>query len=327
MASRRPLVLAAANAALLAAFGAFVLRESGLATRPVDALAQLPHGQMMTFGWGPPTGSFEVPMEGGEIVWHGTYGNVVDNMIWYFGVYERAESLLSKELLAIHPGGYLDVGANFGNHALFLSTTATEVHAIEPWPPALERLQTNLAANPSKKVFIHPVGYGNEPGTLPFYPPPEGSFVVGSFDQAFAHGDEEVIDLPIVVADQHLVEVGAGKMGLVKVDIEGFERFALEGMRDTLVAQRPIVMFELNVTDGGFQSREALAATFPKNYEFWEVQLDPPWALNFGFAIWFYGSEATGHYQLRPLGDLRRLNAIAVPAEDVPAIQALAARG
>jgi len=323
--TQRSWLLVGGNAVLVLVVLAVMLRSSGLATAPVSALGQLPNGRLMVPRTAP-DGDFVKQLEGGRITWHGTYGNVVDNMIWYFDLYERAECLLSKELLAIQPGGYLDVGANFGNHSLFLSSFATEVHAIEPFPPALVQMRKNVDANEGSNVSVHAVGYGNENGVLPFYPPPDGSFVVGTFDEGFAMGDGDVIELPVVIGDEHLADVGAGRFGLVKVDIEGFERFALEGLRETLVAQRPIVMFELNLTDGGFRSLESLNATFPENYEYWEVDLDPEWQVNLGFAIWYYGSEATGHYELRPLGELRRLNALAVPAEHAAAVRELAGR-
>ncbi len=303
--------------------GLVLLRHSGLASRPAQALAALPHGQWFVPG-SAPEGAFEAPLEGGKVKWVGTYGNVVDNMIFHFGLYERGECHLARELLEEAGGGFLDVGANFGNHSFYLAPYATEVHAIEPWPPALERMRAIQAANPGVKVNIHPVGYANEPGTLPFYPPPEGSFVVGSFDPDFADAHAEPQLLPLVVADEHLRSVGAGELGLVKCDIEGYERFALEGMAETLRRDRPIVMFELNLTDGGFRSMDQLTATFPEDYSFFEIDTDPEWMIPLGRAAWYYGSEATGRYHLRPLGELRRLNALAVPKEHRAFVETLA---
>jgi FkbM family methyltransferase len=317
--------LVAALALATATVAAIALQDSGLATSPGRALAALPHGQLFVPST-LPDGRFDKLLEDGPIRWQGFPGNVVDNMIWHFGLYERAECLLAAELLKATGGGYLDVGANFGNHAFFLAPHATEVHAVEPWPPAVQRFRAIEALNDQPHVHLHEVGYSNEAGSLPFYPPPEGSFVVGTFAEDFAVEGSEPIQLPLVVPDEHLEEVGAGRFGLIKVDIEGYERLALEGMQRTLERDRPVVMFELNLTDGGFKTEALLRDTFPDDYVFWEIDLDPRWMVGLAGVGWYYGSEATGLYHLQPLGELRRLNALAVPTEHLEAVKALAAR-
>ncbi|MCB9684196.1 MAG: FkbM family methyltransferase [Alphaproteobacteria bacterium] len=314
--TRPKLLIAGLSVVVVLLAGITVLRDSGLATSPGRALAAMPHGTVFSPRTAP-TGKFTVTMQGGRVEWEGEYGNVVDNMIYHFGVYEKGEVTLLRKMLGAMGGSFLDVGANFGNHSLWLSDVAEKVHAIEPWPPAVVRMRRELEVNPDiTNVVVHPVGYSNEPGTLPFYVPPDGSFVVGTFDPTFLglEGRKE-IPLPLVTGDAHLAEVGAGRIGVMKVDIEGFERYAFIGLKDTLTRDRPAVLFEVNVTEGGFSSMEQLQQTFPPDYEFWEIELDPPWLLDFVLFGWFYGSEATGRYHLEPMTDFHRTNALALPKE------------
>lgn len=314
--TRPQVLIAALAAAALLGGGAVILRDSGLATAPGRALAALPHGTLFSPHTAP-SGAFTVPMTGGRVTWEGQYGNVVDNMIWHFGVYEKGEVTLLRKLLEQTGGAFVDVGANVGNHSLWLADVAEEVHAVEPWPPVVQRLRRELEVNPGiTNVRVHAVGYSNEPGTLPYFAPPEGTFVVGTFDPTFLglEGRKE-IPLPLVAGDTHLAEVGAGRVGVLKVDIEGFERYAFEGLRQTMERDRPAILFELNVTEGGFQSLEQLRATFPADYEFHAITLDPPWMLDLVAFGWFYGSEATGRYHLEPITHFHRTNALALPKE------------
>ena len=169
------------------------------------------------------------------------YDNAVDRLIYHFGASEKPEVELMVRLAEAFDGALVDVGANVGGHALYVAPYVEFVHAIEPWPPVVERLRRNIAANPGlTNVAVHPVGYGNEPGSMDFYPPPDGLMTIGSFNaDSLPQGRPDPIKLPILRADDHLRDVGAGRIGIVKCDIEGYERFAFEGMRETLWRDRP----------------------------------------------------------------------------------------
>jgi hypothetical protein len=55
------------------------------------------------------------------------------------------------------------------------------------------------------------------------------------------------------------------------MDIEGFEKPALEGLRRVLEASRPIIVFEMSLSNDNpvaFKNRQELDAAFPKNYQF-----------------------------------------------------------
>ncbi|MBX2799850.1 MAG: FkbM family methyltransferase [Myxococcales bacterium] len=291
-------------------------RSSGLYSQPTVALAAMPHGMWFTPA-SAPTGAFQATLSEGAAVWEGSYDNVVDNMIFHFGLYEKAEVLLLDRLAVAMGGEVLDVGANLGNHTLFVARHADVVHAVEPWPPAVARLKRNLELNPdTRNVRVHELGYANEPGSLPFHPPPGDALGVGTFDDTFLPENRPApVELPLVTADAHLAEVGAGRVGVVKCDIEGFERYAFEGMAQTLRRDRPAVLFELNPTEGGFTHRAQLEQTFPTDYSFYEVVTDPPWYLDLVFTGWMYGSDATGRYRIRPLHGFDRKNALALPNE------------
>jgi len=56
---------------------------------------------------------------------------------------------------------------------------------------------------------------------------------------------------------------------LIKIDVEGFEKSALQGLRNTLANDRPVVVCELTYgRDLSIISMEELSSLFPQNYSF-----------------------------------------------------------
>jgi len=208
---------------------------------------------------------------------------------------------------------------------VFVAKYAKTVHAIEPYPPVLNTLNTLVTKNNADNVVVHAVGYSNEEGTLPFFAPSDENLGTGSFDPDFSVNNRKIGDLPLVIGDKHLASIGANRIDSIKVDIEGYERYALQGLRETLAANRPVVVIEINPTDGGFNSRAELDATFPKNYEYYYLLRGARPTRNmlyiydyFGYR-YAYGPIVRGDYRLESFDFVfnRQSNIVATPLEKV----------
>ncbi|MEN8160392.1 MAG: FkbM family methyltransferase, partial [Myxococcota bacterium] len=82
---------------------------------------------------------------------------------------------------------------------------------------------------------------------------------------------DHVTELEIVTGDSIFAGQPPIRIDLVKMDIEGYEKPALRGLRATLAASRPIVVVEITIDPGlelGFHSERELRAAFPGDYEF-----------------------------------------------------------
>lgn len=259
----------------------------------------------------------------------GQTDNVVDWYVHAFGAWERPELQAMQEILAVaNPEGdgvAVDVGANVGTHSLFLSRHAKTVHSVEPWPTVLVRLENVVRENAIENIVIHPVGVASEPGTMPFNVPPDFNLGMGSFSKSLAEDrdfDGKVLDLPLVVADDYFSEKGVEHIDLIKIDIEGFEKPALQGFRKMLDRDRPLVFMELNVkNEEGFHSEQELRETFPLNYSFFEIHHPPQFDFRLpGGTLLTCGNE-DGEYSLEPFGmtfDRDSRNLVAVPDDLVP---------
>ena len=193
----------------------------------------------------------------------GNTRNQVDAFVLYYGAWEKPKLTFLRDVMTTvysNQGVFLDVGANTGQHSLFMSRHARQVHAFEPYEPVLQRLRTHLETNHLSNVVVHPVGLGDKNAKLPFFSPPETNLGTGSFIPGFNQLNKSYAELEIVVGDEALKKAGVGSVALIKMDIEGFEKPALQGLRQTLTANRPVVLFELTIdpaNDVGFKSTGA----------------------------------------------------------------------
>ena len=76
------------------------------------------------------------------------------------------------------------------------------------------------------------------------------------------------------------------KSDIIKADVEGYEKFVLEGLKETLKRDRPLLVIELSSsTRESLGSAEAFAALFPEDYHFYYFSS---------------GNYDTGNYRLAP---------------------------
>lgn len=213
---------------------------------------------------------FEIPFYG--MTYRGNVVNYIDRMVYFCGAHEKYMLYLFRDLIKNNPGKYevfLDIGANVGNHALYMSQLVGEVHAFEPYAKVRASLEENIRINDLRNIHVHPVGLGNEEKKFPFYAPPDENLGAGSFFADHQDYNTYLGELQVVVGDQWLRGLNIRRVDLIKMDIEGYERFALEGLQETLRRNRPVVVMELSPkTRETLGSMDALKALFPENYSF-----------------------------------------------------------
>lgn len=93
----------------------------------------------------------------------------IDKYIYTEGIYERRVLDFLDQMLPTG-GVMLDIGANIGNHAIFLRNKFSQIHCFDPNPIAVERLAANIDLNgESDRIVVHPVGLGDEDSDLYFH--------------------------------------------------------------------------------------------------------------------------------------------------------------
>jgi FkbM family methyltransferase len=167
---------------------------------------------------------------------------VVSSALIYADWPEFTELMFLRRFL--RPGeAVLDVGANVGHISLLLSDVVGpgSLFAFEPTPVTFGRLTENWRLNGWATDQLFPVAIGSRRGRVrvPDVPCP---VTTNSLTDADTAGTVAVSLVPL---DDYRPLLGGRRIGLLKVDVEGYEPEAFRGATQVLAQDRPrIIMFE-----------------------------------------------------------------------------------
>lgn len=211
----------------------------------------------------------------------GNLSNNIEFNIYYFGAFEKPLLYFLRDTLSNLPDSrsvFCDIGANIGQHSLFVSTQVDEVHAFEPYNKVSQRLRHHIALNEIDNIKIHEVGLSDNKSSMNFYAPTGRNQGIGSFDAStVSKGNKIAGKLNLVRGDDYLTEQSIDDISLMKIDVEGFEKLALAGLQQTLSKWRPIIVCEISY--GGalsFQDLDEFEASLPPDYTLFTFDIRKP---------------------------------------------------
>lgn len=142
---------------------------------------------------------------------------------------------------ALRPGDvFVDVGANIGWYSLLAADIvgpAGRVHAFEIDRRALRCLRRTVAANPDLAIDVHAVAVGERDREACFSPAAE----IGHGRLVPEPTGERV---PVRALDSFFAP-DAGRIAVIKIDVEGAELLVLQGAARTIEHHRPLIVCEL----------------------------------------------------------------------------------
>ena len=164
----------------------------------------------------------------------------------------------------LSPGDHvLDIGANIGNHTIYLCATADcRVTAFEPNTELSATLRRSVSLNGlGEKIRIVEAGAGARPGTAHFASAkPEN---LGA--QSLSVTDDPSNEIKIVTLDD---TDGLDDVRMIKIDVEGMELQVLEGSLKLLERARPIIYVEALNEELFLALDRCLSAL---GYSFWDT--------------------------------------------------------
>jgi FkbM family methyltransferase len=218
---------------------------------------------------------FEVDFFGQK--YRGDLAHYIDWMVFCYGSAATSEVSLLREIVkAIRsrnpgPSVFLDIGANAGHHTLFMAAHADQVIAFEPYPPLQRQIQAKVDHNGLTNVKLIPFGLGEKDVVLDYYPG-GGNTGVGTF----LPDEEEIRTKPVKLkirnGDSLLEELGADRLTVLKVDVEGFEASVFRGLSRRIQDDRPVILTELSdESRKQFGSEESFRQAFYSDAHFLAV--------------------------------------------------------
>ncbi len=156
----------------------------------------------------------------------------------YFKIAKAMEFVTSRKLA-------IDIGGHIGFWSMWLAEEFDSVHAFEPASEHAECFSRNLAG---KNVALHRCALGSSDGVAGLSVNAENSG-----KSCMSKGE----DIQVRTLDSFSFQ----DVGLIKIDVEGYEPEVLEGAADTIKRCKPLVVFEDNGQHEryGFEDPHAVA--------------------------------------------------------------------
>lgn len=148
---------------------------------------------------------------------------------------------------------FLDIGANVGNHAIFMAKVlnAEKVYAFEANPSTADILKLNILLNGASQtidISYVGIGLGDKLGHFQVEYPQINN--IGAARLVEAEGREQTDAAKVMVCPLDSLNIGREPQ-FVKIDVEGMEISVLRGMEGTIRKFRPHMFIEVANTNAG----------------------------------------------------------------------------
>ncbi len=163
--------------------------------------------------------------------------NGVERSLYYFGTYEKGTlDFIKKHLLQGQV--FFDIGANIGLMSIFASYCvgkSGKVYAFEANPETVKLLKYNIELNGISNINIVDKAVGNQTGKIKIYNNWAGNR--GGASLIKPEQETASFDVDLIKIDD-ITEYLSMNIGLIKIDVEGFEMDVLKGLEKIL--SRPV---------------------------------------------------------------------------------------
>ena len=210
-----------------------------------------------------PTGLVQVKVAGGDLAGFAIQLDMQVDKDYWLGTYEPDLQVAVRDL--VQPGTIIyDVGANIGYVSLLLakaSGAGGHVYAFEALPENAERWRTNIRLNGmDSRLSLTSAAVTRASGPVRFLVHASGGMgkVTGSAGRDDGYQSE--ITVPGLSLDEFIFKQGNPPPQVIKMDIEGGEVLALQGMRRVLSEARPLMLMELHGPESSRAAWETLKA-------------------------------------------------------------------
>ncbi len=171
----------------------------------------------------------------------------IQQQIFLLDYYDKPGILFLKKHLS-SGAIFVDIGANIGAYTLIASKMVTKygkVFAFEPAKHVYDQLLRNISLNQFENIRLEKLALFDKKTKLELKISSNANLGMSSIHDH----DEETGEIEVVEAisgDEYFKQIAPSRMDLIKLDIEGAELFALQGLKQTIEKFRPLILIELS---------------------------------------------------------------------------------
>ncbi len=194
----------------------------------------------------------------------------IQQHIFFTGLYDPGSINYMKSFLK-EGDAFIDIGANVGCFALIGSRTVGKtgrVIAFEPVKSVFERFEYNISLNQLENITAVNEAVSNQNEILKLYLAKKENMGMSSI---FRHDTEsgETQEVKASTLDAYIEKDEVPGIKLIKIDIEGAEILALEGMTSLISRYRPAFLVEVSsrVLESENERDRVFHYFVEKNYE------------------------------------------------------------
>ncbi|MCG8574371.1 MAG: FkbM family methyltransferase [Flavobacteriales bacterium] len=183
-------------------------------------------------------------------------------------------------------GAFLDIGANIGMISLSVlkDNPNLQIFAFEPGVHQFDLFKKTLQINElENQIVLSDVALSNEKGTAEFRVHSSADVSGDGFIDTGRAGKTKSIEVKTDTLDNWWKDNGQLQIDFIKVDTEGAEYWILQGAKELLAAQHPVLYLEindLNIRNYPFEIKDLFELIDELNYDLFSLDGVRPTAEN-----------------------------------------------
>lgn len=167
------------------------------------------------------------------------------NLIKEHKTYSNADLFLMQNSKRSDDDIFIDMGANIGWNTIYGAQVFSKVYSFEPYHKNIKLLKNNLIHNKLNNVVVCEKAISNHSSTVDLYLNGDnyGDNIIDPVDK---NDFNECVTIETITFDEFIINenIDSSKISCIKMDIQGYEIKALEGMTTFFNNNYPNILIE-----------------------------------------------------------------------------------
>lgn len=185
-------------------------------------------------------------------IYKGVFGFFFSDKVNFYitGEYELEKTNYLKKISK--PGSvFYDIGSFKGYYSVVANSLGLKVYAFEPNPNTFKILKINFLTNNINGMLFNK-GVSNKTSSLKFVCE---KFADSSHILREGEKNDHFRSIECIKLDDFIIENKLDPPNIIKMDVEGHENYALEGMKEIILKYKPIILLDIHENDGYDEER------------------------------------------------------------------------